>query len=87
MRAIYNLSDIRRVSNKNKCRYTFRKKHYLGFIKRSLDYIFVSNSLPEYIVSVAIFNVFSTDHSQFFVIFLLTLTFRKTKVFGSLIRR
>ena len=41
----------------------FQKKHCTGFIKPRLDYVFVSNSLQEFVNNTSILTSLSTDHS------------------------
>ena len=41
----YGLCDIWRVRNMKSRQFTFTRKHSLGFIRRTIDYIFISNSL------------------------------------------
>ena len=43
----FTLVDIWRVKNQNKRRYALRQSHQAGYLKRRLDYFFVSNSLQE----------------------------------------
>ena len=45
----YDLSDIWRIRNPVTSTFTFRQKHCAGFIQRRLDYIFISNSLQEFV--------------------------------------
>ena len=45
----YGLSDIWRIRNPVTSTFTFRQKHCTGFIQRRLDYIFISNSLQEFV--------------------------------------
>ena len=63
----FDLCDIRHIRNLKKRRFTFRQNHFSGYIKRRLDYFFVSNSLQEAIKSVDILASFSTDHSPIFI--------------------
>ena len=65
-----SLCDIWRVRNPKKQRFTFRQKHFTGFIQRTLDYIFISRDLQECIKKSEIINTFSTDHSTVFCSFL-----------------
>lgn len=65
----YKLSNIWKVRNKNKRRYSFRKNHNSGFIQGRLDYIYVSNSLQENVKTTDIFNAFPSDHSPVFLPF------------------
>ena len=60
------LCGIWRVRNQKKKRYTFRKQHVTGFIKRRLDYFLVSNHLQESINKTKILTTLSTDHSPIF---------------------
>ena len=50
--------------------FTFTQKHSLGFIRRTLDYIFISNSPQELATTAEILTTISTDH--FPVIFSLS---------------
>ena len=43
-----NLVDILRNCNPILKRYTFRKKHFSGFIQRRLDSVFISNNIHKY---------------------------------------
>ena len=61
-----DLCDLWRLSNPIKCKYTFRQKHLAGIIQRRLDYIFISQSLHEYVKKSDVLNAFSTDHSLAF---------------------
>ena len=47
----YTLTNIWRIQNPYVKRYTFKQNHFSGFIQRHLDYIFIPNSIQEYIVS------------------------------------
>ena len=58
--------DIWRIRNPKIKGFTFRQKHFSGFIQRRLDYIFISQNLQESINKVKILNSFSSDHSPVF---------------------
>ena len=49
---------------------TFTHKHSSGFVQHRLDYIFLSNTLPELVTTTEILTPISTDHSP--VIFSLS---------------
>ena len=63
----HNLIDIWRIRKPILKRYTFRKKHFSRFIRRRLDYIFVSNNIQENIKDTNILPSFCSDHSPLFV--------------------
>ena len=44
-------------------RFTFAQKHSSGFIQCRLDYIFISNTLQEFVTMTEILTPISTDHS------------------------
>ena len=59
-----DVSDIYRIRNPNKKRYTFRQKNRNNVtIHRRLDYIFLSNSLQEYANNIDILPSMLSDHS------------------------
>ena len=66
----YDLCDIWRVRNMKSRQFTFTQKHSSGFIRRTLDYIFISNSPQELTTTAEILTTISTDH--FPVIFSLS---------------
>ena len=45
----FDLCDIRRVRNTKSKRFTFAQKHSSGFIQRTPDYMFISNTLQEFV--------------------------------------
>ena len=45
----YGLCDIWRLRNTKSKRFNFAKKHSSGFIQRRLDYMFISNTLQEFV--------------------------------------
>ena len=45
----YELCDIWRVRNTNSKRFTFTQKYSSGFVQRRLEYILISNTLPEFV--------------------------------------
>ena len=59
----YDLCDIWRIRNPVTSTFTFRQKHSTGFIQRMFDYIFISNSLQEFVNDTRILTSLSTDHS------------------------
>ena len=59
----YDLCDIWRLRNPVTSTFTFRQKHSAGFIQRRLDYMFISNSLQEFVNDIRILKSLSTDHS------------------------
>ena len=58
----YNLCDIW-IRNPVTSTFTFRQKHCTGFIQHRLDYIFISNSLQEFVNDTSILTSLSTDHT------------------------
>ena len=65
----FHLSDIWRIRNPLCKRFTFRKNHFSGFIQRTLDFFFISNSLQESIKKTDILPSFCSDHSPIFISF------------------
>ena len=65
----FDLCDIWRIKHPKTKTFTFRQKHFSGFIQRRLDYIFVSQNLQERTRNVDILNAVSTDHSPVFCSF------------------
>ena len=59
----YDLRDIWRVRNTKSKRFTFVQKHSSGFIQRRLDYIFISNTLQNFVTITDIMTPISTDRS------------------------
>ena len=59
----YDLRDIWRVRNTKSKRFTFVQKHSSGFIQRRLDYIFISNTLQNFVAITDIMTPISTDRS------------------------
>ena len=59
----YGLCDIWRIRNPATSTFTFRQKHSTGFIHRRLDYIFISNTLQEFVNDTRILTSLSIDHS------------------------
>ena len=57
----YELYEIWVRNTKSK-RFTFKKKHSLGFIQRRLDYILISNTLQEFVTMTKILTYDSTDN-------------------------
>ena len=58
-----DLYHIWQVRSRDKKRFTFRQKHFSGFIQRRLDYVFISNNLQESIVKAEVLESFLSDHS------------------------
>ena len=73
----FDLCDIWRIKHPKTKTYTFRQKHFSGFIQRRLDYIFISQNLQERTRTVDILNTVSTDHSPVFCSFVNSTEFRK----------
>ena len=65
----YDLCDIWRIRNPATSTFTFRQKHSSGFIHRRLDYIFISNTLQEFVNDTRILTSLSTDHSSVLSLF------------------
>ena len=63
IKELFDLCDIWRVRNRTLKRYTFRQKHFSGFIQRRLDYIFISNSLQESVLKTEVLPSVLSDHS------------------------
>ena len=63
----FDLCDIWHIRNLKKRRFAFRQNHFSGYIKKRLDYFFVSNSRQEATKSVDILASLSTDHSPIFI--------------------
>ena len=57
----YDLCDIWRVRNMKSRQLTFTQKHSSGFVQHRLDYIFLSNTLPELGTTTEILTPISTD--------------------------
>ena len=66
----YDLCQIWRVRNLKSRQFIFTQQHSSSFIQRRLDYIFISNILPELVTTTEILTPISTDHSP--VIFYLS---------------
>ena len=62
----FDLSEIWRIRNPKKCKYTFRQKHLSGIIQRRLDYMFISQNLQEYVKKSDVLSALSTDHLPVF---------------------
>ena len=62
----FDLCDIWRVKHPKTKTFTFRQKHFSGFIQRRLDYIFVLQNLQKKTRNVDILNAVSTDNSPVF---------------------
>jgi hypothetical protein len=63
-----DVSDIFRIRNPNKKRYTFRQKNCNNtIIHRRLDYICLSNSLQEYANNTEVLPSMISDHSPVFL--------------------
>ena len=61
--SVKKVCGIWRVKNLITNIFTFRQKHCTSFIQRRLDYIFVSNSLQQFVNATSILTFLSTDHS------------------------
>ena len=59
----FNLCDIWRIRNPKIKRFTFRQQRISIFIRRRLDYFFVSNLRQESVKKMDVLAAFSTDHS------------------------
>ena len=59
----YDLCDIWRIKHKKEKKYTFRQRHYSGYLQRRLDFIFISNQLQTMVNKSEILVAISTDHS------------------------
>ena len=63
-----DVSDIFRIRNPTKKRYTFRQKNRNNtVVHRRLDYIFLSNSLQEYANKIDVLPSMLSDHSPVFL--------------------
>ena len=62
LKEAYDLCDIWRIRNTKAKRFTFTQQYSSSFIKRRLDYIFISNGLQEFVSTTDILNLISTDH-------------------------
>ena len=52
-----------RVRNMKSKRFIFTQKHSSGFIQRKVHYIFISNTLQEFVTMTEIMTPISADHS------------------------
>ena len=77
----HTLTDICRNQKPYVKIYTFRENHFSGFIQRCLDYIFISNSIQEYIDPTNILPALSTDHSPILIPFCLENSQKKSAGF------
>ena len=77
----YTLTDIWRIRNPYIKGYTFRQNDFSGFIQRCLDYIFISNSIQEYIDATDILLALSTGHSHNLISFCLANSEKKSADF------
>ena len=59
----FDLRDIWGIKHRKTKIFTFRQKHFSGFMKRILDYIFFSKIFRKRTRNVDILNTFSTDHA------------------------
>ena len=62
-----DVSDIFRVRNPDKTRFTYRQRLGNHVIHRRLDYIFLSNSLQEFADDIDVLPSFLSDHSPMFL--------------------
>ena len=60
----YVLCDIWRVRNMKFKRFIFAQKHSSGFIQCRLAYLFISNTLEEFLAMTEILTPILTDHSH-----------------------
>ena len=60
-------SDIFRIRHPEEKRFTFRRKQANGIIHRRLDYIFLSNTMQEFVNEIDILPSFMSDHSPVFM--------------------
>ena len=63
----FDLLDIWRIRNLETKRFTFRQKHFSGYIQRRLDYIFISSEIQELVQKIDIIPALSSDHSPVFL--------------------
>ena len=73
----FDLCDIWRIKHPKTKTFTFRQKHFSGFIQPRLDYIFVSKDLHERTRYVDILNAVSTNHSPVFCSLVNSTEFRR----------
>ena len=59
---------IWRIRNTKRQNVTFRQSHSIGFMKRPLDYIFISNCLQEFINYTDVLPAISTDRSPVLIL-------------------
>ena len=80
-----DLWDIWRVRDTKSKRFTFAQKHSSGFIQRRLDYMFIPNTLQEFVTMTEMLTPTSTDHYP--VLFSLSKgkAVSEVKEFGNLI--
>ena len=74
----FDLCDIWRIKHPKTKTFTFRQKHFSGFIQRRLDYIFVLQNLQERTRNVDILNSVSIDDSSVSCSFVNSVEFRKS---------
>ena len=72
-----DLCHIMRIKNLKTKTFTFRQKHFSGFVQRRFNYIFVSQNLQERTKNVDILDAVSTDHSPVFCSLLNSTEFPK----------
>ena len=80
-----DLCDIWGIRNPTKKLYTFRQNHSSGIINCRLDYIFISNKLPEFSNDTDIIPAFKTDHSSVLVTISNYNFLNQVQAFGNLI--
>ena len=73
----FDLCDIWRIKHSKTKTITLRQKRFVGFIQRSLDYIFVSQSLLERTINVDVLKAVSTDYLSDFCSLLNNTEFPK----------
>ena len=74
----YDLCDMWRVRNTKSKWFPFTLKHSSGFIQRGLDYMFISNTLQEFLTMAEILTPISK------IILLYTSLFQKKKAVSQL---
>ena len=81
LREFYDLCDMWRVRNLKSKQSTFAQKQSSSFIQGRLDYMFIPNTVQEFVTMTEILNPILTDHSP--VVFSLSgslLSFRRKRL-------
>ena len=78
LKEAHALRDIWRITNTTAKQFTFTSQYLSSFIQCRLDYIFISNSFQEFVSTIDILNLISTDHSPV----LFSLSKEKGKIRG-----